>query len=159
MSRKRLTPSIGSNEGGREVKKQKTTPHLRKWAAEVQDFLDLLSPATRESLAKFNNVESRKERDGVIPIHIPVVETELRRLKVEKDTESLEVRLKKIDAYLKKHQDAYDSYLGTHSAVAEVDLTLTTVIWCIQEARDRLPGMFSHLHELLRKLNVTIHRS
>jgi hypothetical protein len=153
MSRKHPTDD---SKGGREFKKQRATPHRGKWDAVVQDFLELLSPAKNESLADFNNAEKREQRDGVTLIYTLLVETELEELP---DTKDIEPKLKKIDSHLKVRQVTYESYLETHGAVAKVRSILRDIIWCIQRARDHLPGMFSHLDELLRKLNVTIHRS
>jgi hypothetical protein len=153
MSRKR---PADDNEGGREFKKQRATPHRGKWDAVVQDFLELLNPASGESLADFNNVEREEKRRGLIPIDILLVEMELEELPATND---IEPKLEWIGSHLKDAQEVYESYLETHGAVAEVRLTVGNIIWCIQKARDRLPGMFSHLDELLRKLNITIHRS
>lgn len=153
------TGSSSASEPGRDAKRQRTTPRRGKWDAVVQDVLDFLSPATAESLANFNDKESKAKRGGVIPIYILLVETELGRLRLAKDIESLEAKLEWIDSYLKDYRESYDRYLKTHHAVAKVRLALHNVVWSIQEARDRLPGMFSDLDELLRKLNVTIHRS
>jgi len=147
---KRAPPSIDSNsasEGGREVKKQKPTPRRGKWDAVLQDCLDFLG-ATNQSLANFNAVEKKSGRDGVIPIAMVMIETELKRLPALKDTESLEAKLENIDSYLKTSQDEKECYYVTHDQVAKVKPTLLDVIWHIQQARDRLPGMFSHLDEL-----------
>lgn len=114
--RKRSAPSVdidSASQGDREVKKQKTTPHRSKWAVVVQDLLNLLSPATNESLANFND-EEEEIRYGVVPMDILVVPTELKRLRVVKDIESLGARLEKIDSYLKDFQDGYDDYLVRH---------------------------------------------
>ena len=153
------TDSSSANEGGRDVKRQRTTPHRGKWYKVVQDLLDLLSDATAESLANFNEEEMEGKRKGVVPISIRLVETELGKVRVAKNTESLEDKLEQIDSYLSDYREGYNSYLKTHRAVVKVRQVLSNAIWSIQEARDRLPGMFSHLDELLRKLNVTIHRS
>src|SRR5882757_7000090 len=55
-----------------------------------------------------------------------------------KDIKRLEAQLATIESYLKSYQDAYESYLETHGAAAEVTLTLNDLIWCIKEARGRL---------------------
>jgi len=147
---KRAPPSIDSNsasEGGREVKKQKPTLRRGKWDAVVQDCLDFLG-ATNQSLANFNEVEKKNGRHGVIPIAMVMIETELRNLPAAKNTESVEAKLENIDSYLKTSQDEKESYYVTHDQVAKVKPTLLDVIWHIQQARDRLPGTFSHLDEL-----------
>lgn len=143
------TDSSNASEGGRDGKRQRTTPHVGKWDEVVLDFLDLLSSATAESLAKFNDEENRAKRPGVPPTYIRLLKTELGRLRLAKDPESLEARLEEIDSYLKDHQELYGSYLETYNAVVQVRSTLKNVIWGIREARDRLPGMFSDLDELL----------
>jgi hypothetical protein len=149
MSRKRPTSSIDYNEGGTEVKKQKTTTHQRKSDAAVQDFLNLLGPATGDSLANFNAAEREEKRRGVIAIDKVFVTTALKRLQATDDIENLGAQLEVIYSYLTDYQDTYNSYLVTHGAVVEVRLTLRPIIYLIQEARGCLPGMFSHLDELL----------
>jgi len=158
---KRAPPSIDSNsasEGGREVKKQKTTPHRGKWDAVLQEYLDFLREAN-QSLANLNKMEREDGRRGVIPISMVMIETELGNLSATKNIETLEAKLERIDSYLKSSQEEKESYYKTHSSVVTVNTTLNDVIWRIQQARERLPGMFSHLDQPLRKLNVTTHRS
>ncbi len=129
-------------EGGREVKKQKITPHRGKLDAVVQEFLNLLSPTTGESLANFNASEREKERRGVPTMYMLRVETDLRALRVAKDIGSLDARLQSIDSYLNKYIDAYNRYLEEYRGVDDVDITLENVTWTIQQARDQLPRMF-----------------
>ncbi len=154
--------SIDSNyatESDREFKRPTPTRHQAKWKEAVQDILDLLSPTTNEALAKFNTQEEKKKRDGVVPISMDRVEGELKELRNVEDVESLEARLKEIASYLKRCQDGFNDYIVEHGAEQRVRRNLEEVIYPITVARRRLPGMFSLLDELLRKLNVTIHRT
>ena len=149
------------NEDGREVKKQRTVPHRGILGAVMQDFLDALSPATGKTLAEFNKKEERKGRDGVVPINMFRVETELKRLQVAKDIESLDAKVEDIDSYLKGFQDECIEYIvnttknGPNTYVTRI---LNDVIWQIQAARSQLLGMFSYWKNYCRKLDMAIHR-
>ncbi len=132
-----------ANEGGRELKKQKTAPHRGKLDAVLQDFLDFLSPATGGSLADFNDDEKQQKRRGVVPINIRRVQMELGQLRVAKDIESLDAGLVTLDTYLKGLQDECAEYM-VDTPKAHVKRTLDEVIWQVQAARDLLPGMLSH---------------
>jgi len=144
-----------TRESGREAKKQRTVRHRGKLDAVVEDFLDMLSPATGGSLAKFNADEKEEKRRGVVPIDIVRVQKQLEKLRVAKDIRSLDAKLMGIDSYLKKFQDGYNGYLAKHSATTEVELTVDGIIWRIEAARGQLPGMFPHWMDYCGKLNIT----
>ena len=82
MSRKRpvLEEDTDTSGNGREVKKQKTLPRRGKVEAAMEEFLDLLRPATDKSLSKFNSKEEQQGRVGIVPIDIVQVEGELNEL-------------------------------------------------------------------------------
>ncbi len=160
--RKHALSSVDSDsatKGDREVKRKKTAHHRTRWNKAVQDILNLLSPTTNEALAKFNKREKKKNRYGVVPINICRVQRTLAELRNAKDVKSLEAKLQEIDSYLEEYQDAFSDYIVEHGAEWYVQRYLDEVIYPITVARKSLPGMSSLLDELLRKLNVTIHRS
>ena len=147
------------SEGGREVKKQKL--HRGQLDAVMQDFLDMLSTATKAVLADFNEKERKENRDGVPPLNIDRVRKELQKPRVTKDTPSLNAKLNDIESYLEGLQEGWTEYIDyavKNGAGPLVKLRLDDVIWEIGEAKDQLPGMFSHWTNYSESLNVATDR-
>ena len=125
----------------REAKKRKTLPHRGKIQEVIQQFLDMLSPATSESLARFNEREIDKNRDGVVPIDIDLLEMDLGKLLGVTDTKSLDVKLNEISSSLDVAQDHYDEYM-VDAAAKNVTMVLRNLIQRIEVAKEQLPGIF-----------------
>ena len=162
MPPKRPGSNIGDDdpsEGGREVKKQKV--HRGQLGAVMQDFLDMLTPATKAGLADFNEEEKKENRRGVPLLNIDRVQKELQKLRLMKDTPSLDAKLNGVQSYLEKIQGnctKYIDYAVKNGADFQVEARLNEVIWEIGEAKDQLPGMFSHWTNYSESLNVATDR-
>ena len=162
MPPKRPGSSIGDDdpsEGGREVKRQKV--HRGQLDAVIEDFLDALSPATKAALADFNEEEKKENRRGVPPLNIGRVQKELQKLRVTKDKPSLDAKLNVVESYLERIQEGctkYIDYAVKNGADFQVKARLDEVIWEIGEAKDQLPGMFSHWTNYSESLNVATDR-
>ena len=152
MPRKRpVSDRSGSDTGeyGPEVKKQRTLLHRGKLEAVVEDFLDLLSPVATESLKKFNSLEEKDGRRGVVALDIPLLEIYLKELRGMTDTKALVAKINEIDTELAQGKVHFEEYVVDEGAKNEkvgrlVERTLRAVISRIEKARGQLPGRCSH---------------
>ncbi|PVF94209.1 hypothetical protein CPB86DRAFT_800666 [Serendipita vermifera] len=114
------------DKGDWQVKRQKVVPHRSKLETTIEDILDLLGPATSNSLTDFNEWEKKEERRGVAPIDILMLEKDLGGLK---------------DAKI------YDKYSANTVAKSDevqggyVEATLYDIIRRIKVARNQLPDI------------------
>jgi hypothetical protein len=144
-----------ADNGDRVIKRQKILPHRNKFKDVMEEFLDLLTPATSKSLADFNQWERLEKRRGVTPIDTVLLEKQLRALQTM-NTETLEAKLNKIDATLQSFEAIYGDYIDDSAAKGPkvqrmVEATLDAVIGRIQMAREQLPGMLSYWMNCRRK--------
>jgi hypothetical protein len=152
MSHKRPASSLSDEDTNKNewgAKKQKTVPHLGKLNDVIADFLDLLSPASPDSLVHFNKRERAGNRGGVDSIDTSDLERELKLLRAMKDEATLDAKLSEIELYLKHLQKQYQDYINAATAegdsvAALVIPTLSRLISRIQKAREDIPGMFSY---------------
>ncbi|PVF94212.1 hypothetical protein CPB86DRAFT_800669 [Serendipita vermifera] len=135
-----------TDENDRVVKKQKTLPHREQFQAVMDEFLDFLTHASSDSLAKFNKRELAAGRWGVDPISLLMFETELGKLQGVTDVAILDTKLGNIDSTLKDFQEQYGEYVSEATEIETSDRarklikpSLSTALWGIQEARNRLP--------------------
>jgi hypothetical protein len=145
MPSKRLLSAVEDTDTyDREAKKRRTLPHRGKIKEVIEHFLDMLSPATSESLARFNEREINNNRDGVLPINIVRLEIKLEELLNVTNIESLDAELDEISSYLDDIQVEYDDYIvdAVAKGVTTVKRPLGEVVWGIREAKKQLPGMF-----------------
>ena len=133
-------PVEDTNEDDQGVKKRKTR-HIK---SVMEDFIELLNPATSESLADFNTWLRRENRRGVVGLDAFVLEWHLKKLAAATDAEAMDAKINKIDTTLSMHLGAFRGYINrveddvVYSSVAE---TLDEPIKCIELARKQLPGM------------------
>jgi hypothetical protein len=155
--RKRKQPPSGpeeqdTSENVREGKKPKTLPHRSKIDGVFESFLDKLIPVA-SALEKFNDEEEKARRAGVVPLDIGVIEMELYELHV---AAGIHAKHHEIDSFLRNRQVSYENYAddpGTESKRARdhVRASLDGVVLRIKEAREQLPGLFSHWVNYWRK--------
>ena len=158
MPHKRDRSGSDIGEHGPDVKKQKTLPLGDKMEAVMGDFLDLLSPATTESLMKFNSWEEKRGRYGVVALDIPLLEMELKELLGTGNIKALDAKINEIDTSLAKVKAHFEEYVVDEGAKSEkvgrlVERTLGDVINRINKARARLPGRFSYWMNCWGKAN------
>jgi len=115
----------------------KGLPHRGKLEAVIEDFLDLLSPATNKPLSDFNSQERRRGRFGVISIDIIRMEGEFHRLLAGSDINTLDAKFNDIDKYLAATQAEYEDYVVGAVAMDQKhkERTLDTITRRFKEAR------------------------
>ena len=151
-------PFEDTNEDDRGVKKRKTHPHRGHIKVVMQEFKDMLSPATSESLAHFNTRERREGRWGVAALDAVVLDRRLNKLMVAMDTEAMDAKINEIDEYLALNQDSFRYYINGAREKGDavyilVAGTLDELAERIEAAREQLPGMPSYWMNCHRKAN------
>ena len=142
-------PADDTYEGGQEFKKRKTHRHRGQIKGVMEDFTELLNPATSESLAKFNRREEEEHRWGVVGLDAMVLGRRLKKLMVAMDTETLDAKLNEMDKYLATKQGVFRDYIKNareqgDDVVRHVAGILDDLLERIEEAREQLPGMPSY---------------
>ena len=145
-------PFEDTNEDDQGVKRRKTG-HIQ---SVMEDFIELLNPATSGSLADFNTWEERENRWGVVGLNAMVLEARLTELAATTDTEAMDAKLNEIDTSLALKGNVFSNYINrardkgdvVYSTVAG---TLDELIKRIELARKQLPGMPSYWVNCHRK--------
>jgi len=146
--RKRRRSGSDTSGNDQEGKRKKKVPHQSKIDDVFQELLNMLAPATSESLKDFNDWEREEGRRGVVPLHIYWLERKLPQLRTTA-AEGIDTKLDDINSFLEEAQVAYEDYIGdpgTGNQIVRrhVKASLGSVVRCIKEAKEMLPGLFSH---------------
>ena len=142
------------------VKKRKTHPRRSTIKTVIQDFEDMLSPVTSESLAQFNTQERTEGRRGVIALDAVVLSRRTKQLMVAMDDKAVDAKIKKLDEYLALKQEIFSDYINDarekgHAVYTDVAGTLVEVVERIEAAREQLQGMPSYWMNRYRKANCS----
>ena len=100
----------------------------------IESLLDLSSPATDESLSKFNSQEEKQGLFGVFSIDFVWVESEFDELLAGTDINTLGANFNDIDTCLAGSQVEYEDYIADTAATGgkNIKTTLTNPIRRIQ---------------------------
>ena len=123
----------------------------------MESFLDLLRPATDESLSKFNSQEEKQGHFGVFSIDFVWVESEFDELLAGTDIDTLGANFNDIDTCLAGSQVEYEDYIADTAATGgkHIKTTLANPRRRIQKARKMSSSTFFHWVNCRRKLSVT----
>jgi len=143
-----LSEDADTSINDREGKRKKTLPHQAKIGDVFQELLNMLGPATSESLKDFNNRERKERRRGVVPLDIGLLEMELSQLRATA-AEGIGAKLDDINSFLEVTQVVYEDYIGDPGTGEQVvrrrvKASLGSVVRRIKKAKEMLPGLFSH---------------
>ncbi|CAG8692906.1 4756_t:CDS:2, partial [Acaulospora colombiana] len=135
-----------TDKDDRKTKRQKVLPYRSKIERMIDDWLDLLQPATDEPLRKFNKREDKEDRDGVVPLNMRILKIDLEEMQKVKDVKTLDAKFKEMDSCLEQSQIQFEDYINDAAKDGEevhkrAIKHLNGSIRAIQKARQRLPGI------------------